>query len=592
MTVIHAEKNYLESPYLETPYLGTEVVGSMGHQAQIVINAAPAYGMQCEIQIINFPGSKGQQANLFINAATAQGQQAQAVIEKQTALGQQAEIFTSQMPSQGQQATLSIVDAKNTLGMQADLVIGSQTVFGQQAQLQSADTPSAFGQQAEIHIVDHTSAYGMQFKRDNIAHLDCMGYLEEDYLSSSYLAHGICAHAAMQAEFQVVFPYEIGQQAEINIVDAKKTLGQQAEINIVDAKKTLGQQAEININLLRPYGMQAEIHINDVLRVLGMQAEINIVDAKKPIGMQAELIQQLMIGMQATIALYSATNLRILCEFPSRGLEGSAGLNAWGNPSGTGQNWKSNSTESGDFSPFNLNTDIVEQVWRSNAPDTTGINLDCDTERPQGVFLDTLAILNHNLTSSATVTLIGSNTSNFSVIGVSIPLEVRSDDPNIYYIASTLPNQGYRYWRLSIDDGSNPYGFCEIGTIIFGASTIFIGECFVDDVVFQLKDFTDSVQTEGFTNVNNSRAQKKQLQLEFRSLSYLKSNFRAMRSMFRRERTVLKCLWIPTPDPTNQELTSRFAVFSKLAEIPSERHNHKGRTADYVSFTIQLDESK
>lgn len=550
MTVVHAEKNYLESPYLENPYLGTDVTGSMGHQAQIVINSATSYGMQCQIQIVDFPAAKGQQANL------------------------------------------SIVDSTTASGMQADIAVETRRAIGQQAELNIVDRPAAFGQQVDILIGVAPFAFGMQFKRDNIAHLDCMGYLEEGYLEGAYLVHGICAHAAMQAELLVTNTNEIGQQSEIHIDNRLSAIGQQSEIHIVDFKKSLGQQSSINVSLLRAFGMQAEIQFNDVPRFFGLESEISIVDAKKPIGMQVELIHQLAIGMQVTIALYSPTNLRILCDFPSRGLAGSVGLNAWGNTSGQGENWKSNSTESGDFSEENLNTDIVEQVWRSNAPTTTGINLDCDTERAQGVFLDTLAVLNHNITSSATVTLIGSNTDDFSVVGVSIPLEVRSDDPNIYYVAPTLPNQGYRYWRLSIDDSSNSDGFVEIGTIIFGSSTIFIGECFVDEVIFQLKDFTDSVQTEGFTNANNSRAQKKQLQLEFRSLSYLKGNFRAMRSMFRRERTVLKCLWIPTPDPDNQELTSRFALFSKLAEIPSERHNHKGGTADYVSFTIQLDESK
>jgi len=65
-----------------------------------------------------------------------------------------------------------------------------------------------------------------------------------------------------------------------------------------------------------------------------------------------------------------------------------------------------------------------------------------------------------------------------------------------------------------------------------------------------------------------------------------------MRDMFRRERTVLKCLWIPTPDPDNQEYSARFAMFSKLAQIPVESHNHKGGDADYVTFSIELDESK
>jgi len=323
-----------------------------------------------------------------------------------------------------------------------------------------------------------------------------------------------------------------------------------------------------------------------------MQSEFNIEGFLNPLGMQVEVVNQFPLGMQTTISLYNTKNLRILCSFPSRGLSTAAGVNAWGYPAGQGKNWVSNTTEAGDFSPFNLNTDIVEEVWRSDAPTLTGISLDCDTERPQGVFLDTFAILNHNMTTSASVTLIGSNSSTFAPVGVTIPLEVREDDPNIYYIAPTLPNSGYRYWRVSIDDSSNTKGFVQIGTIIFGASSLFTGECFVDQVMFQLKDYTDSVSTEAFTNVTNSRAQKKILSLEFRSLAYLKSNFRLMRGLFRVKKTVSKCLWIPTPSATNQEYTARFALFSKLVQIPVEQHNHKGGDADYVSFSIELDESR
>ena len=374
------------------------------------------------------------------------------------------------------------------------------------------------------------------------------GYLERPYLTLPYLGGGNYGNVGMQANFQIETPNATGQQANVQIVSA----------------------TDDNFN--------------------GMQAEYTI-ETETATGMQAEIKTLLATGMQANYSLYNTTNLRLLCEFPSRGLEGATGLNAWGNTAGAGLNWKTNSQESGDFDVSNLNTDIVEQTWRSDGV-VVGVNLDCDTERPQGVFNDTTAILNHNLTSSADVTLIGSNTSDFSVVGVAIPLEARDTDPNIYYIASTLPNTGYRYWRISIDDSSNPDGYLEVGTIVFGGSRIFVGECFVDEVTFNLKDFADEVNTEGFTNVANSRAQKKNLTLDFRSLDFSRSNFRLMREVFQFARTTLKCLWIPTPDPVNQDFTARFALFAKMTSVPVERHNVKGADADYVNFTLELDESK
>ena len=546
MTVIHIETGYLEDPYLDPPYLGVNVLGSMGHQAKFVINAPKPMGMQAEFQLVKSP-AWGQQIEIAINATEPNGAQALFIIDALKILGQQGEFNIQEFKnSMGQQANFTLLAPTPTLGQQAEFLIQGLKALGQQVRA-FLTIPTSIGQQAEFNIQGFLKPMGMQYNQTNIAHAQCGGYLEEGYLEDPYLTDFVCASAAMQANFAVVTPF---------------TSGQQAEFNIVGFKKPVGMQAEIIINLLRA------------------------------LGMQAEFVKQTSIGQQVTVALYNTTNLRILCSFPSRGLATATGLNAWGLPAGKGQNWKSNSVEAGDFSPFNLNTDIVEEVWRSNAPAVTGINIDCDTERPQGVFIDTFAILNHNITSDATVTLIGSTSPTFATVGVAIPLEARDDDPNIYYIAPTLPNKGYRYWRIAIDDISNPDTFIEMGTIIFGDAQIFTGECFVDQVGFQLRDYTDSVETEAYTNVNNSRAQKKHLELEFRSLSYLKSNFRIMRSLFRTRRTVLKCLWIPTPSDVNQEYTARFALFAKLVQIPNEQHNHKGGDADYVSFSIELDESK
>lgn len=416
-------------------------------------------------------------------------------------------------------------------------------------------------------------------------------YLEQEYLENPYLdALGVFGSMGFQVDFNILGLKDIGQQANVGITDFLTAKGQQAQF-VIAADKAIGQQALLVLTIGQALGQQANVTIVDAKKTLGQQSTIHV-EAQKSLGQQVEFLNILTMGMQTTISLYNTKLLRILCSFPSRGFSTATGTNAWGNPAGQGKNWKASSTASGDFSPFNLNSDITEQQWRSAPGVDVGVNLDCDTERPQGVFLDTLAILNHNLTSSADITLIGSNDSSFVSIGITIPLQARDDDENIYYVAPELPIAGYRYWRLSIDDASNPESQLAIGTIIFGAAEIFFGECFVDSVEYQLKDYADSVNTEAFTNVSNSRAQKKILRLDFRSLQYNKANFRQMRRMFREERTILKCLWIPTPDPVDQEYTARFAVFSKLAQVPAERHNVKGADADYVDFSIELDESK
>jgi len=324
-----------------------------------------------------------------------------------------------------------------------------------------------------------------------------------------------------------------------------------------------------------------------------------IPQARGAMGMQSLFQRVQALPMQVLFTVYNTTNLRILCDFQSRGNSARRGEptnNAWGFPIGTGQNIRANSTEPGDFSSLNMNTDVVEQVWRSRDGVRTGLRIDIDTEREQGVFMDTFSLQNTNLTRSAIVRLIGSNVSDFSVVEKDITMVV-VDDPNIYWVAPDLPATGQRYWRLFIDDLTNPDGYVSIGALVFGVSIIMQGECFVDQIGFEEKDFADTVETEGFTNVANSRALKKNLNLEFRSLAETElENFQKLKSIFRTARTTLKCLWIPTPnaiqDVPNIVDMAKFAVFSKLVKIPSETHNSKGAGANYVSFNVELDESR
>lgn len=289
-------------------------------------------------------------------------------------------------------------------------------------------------------------------------------------------------------------------------------------------------------------------------------------------GIQFQSVKEDTRAFQFRSALYNTTNLRILVNFPSRGI--------------TGENWTATNTapsSSNSFSPYNLNTDIVEQYWRT-ATGVKSATITCDTELVQGVYLDTLAILNHNLSGSASVVLQGSNDGSFGVISFNEELQYEAN--NMYYIAPTLPNSPYRYWRMIITDSGSADNFLRIGTIVFGSSVIFTQESFVDRVVFSQKQFIDRVYTEGFTNVSNDRGKKKVLNLEFKNLIYKRGNFQAMRNIFEYAGITLKCLYIPTP-----QQASRFSVFGKLAEIPSEEHNYKGADADYVDFSIDVDES-
>jgi hypothetical protein len=249
-----------------------------------------------------------------------------------------------------------------------------------------------------------------------------------------------------------------------------------------------------------------------------------------------------------------------------------------------GHNWTASNTRIGDFVASNVNSDIVEQVWRSSDNILTA-TLDCDTQVPQGVFVDTIGILNHNLTRSMNILVQASNVAgNFSspLLEIYIPW----NKTNIFWVAPELPNIQARYWRFRIENLGNPDNFLQVGTIVFGSSVIFTKECFVNPIKFGRVAFADSIQTEGFTNVSNDRAVKNYVEMTFKNLDYSQGNYGALVEMFDTVRTTHKALWIPEPRYPN-----RYGVFGKLQELPEESHNDLGENSDWVDMSFRIDES-
>jgi len=277
--------------------------------------------------------------------------------------------------------------------------------------------------------------------------------------------------------------------------------------------------------------------------------------------------------MSVRQVIYTTFNLRILWKFSSRGT--------------TGSNWSTVgcSALSGDFSPNNVNTDIVEQQFRGiGANGTTNIGLMCDTQIDSGVYVDTIGILGHNLGVSGTITVDAANDIYFSN---PTTLQLVSDgSDNLIWISPTLPQAPFRYWKFTFSDANNPAGYLAVGSIVFGSASLFEGENVVATITKTAKHFSDKVVTEGFTSVSNDRALKDAVGLEFRNLDYSKQNYKLLNQIFNYCRTSLKALWIPTPNtPT------RFAVFGKLTTIPSEQHNAISDDADYISLSLEVDES-
>lgn len=447
-----------------------------------------------------------------------------------------------------------------------------------------------------VNIAATGNAEGFEYFATNLG-FRCPGFGEFDFGTLPFGASACFAAAAFEYTSLVPDnPNPEGVEFESQIVDFINAEGVELTKQIADVFDPNALQYE---GLIQDFadarGIEFNAQILDFLATFGIETEFQIADTPKPEGIEFNSAIVKAEGVEYRVSLYNATQLRILCEFPSRGLQAGSGNNAWGNPIATGANWQASSQNpADDFSINNINTDTVEQVYRSQTGTVSGITLDCDTETNAGVLLDTFAILNHNLTNGADLTLVASNVSNFSVIEKTINLTARPD--NIYHIEPTLPLQAYRYWRLQIDDLLNQDDYIEIGTILFGASVIFTtDECMTDSVRKKPTHFFDQIKTEGFTSNKNNRSVKNRISLRFESLRYDLGNWQRLEDVFRVARTSLKCLWIPTPSVTQPSLTERFATFGKITELPEQEHNVKGTSTsdlDFITVEFDIDEAE
>jgi hypothetical protein len=353
----------------------------------------------------------------------------------------------------------------------------------------------------------------------------------------------------------------------------------------VDGPRSM--QVDMQTDGTSPQGMQADMALEDQETEPGFQVNMNIQDLS-PIGMQVESLKIDRIGMQVNPVIYNVTQLRILCSFTSRGIAKRYGA---GPIDLDDANWESpQSYETGDLGKLsNLNTDVTDERIQS-ADGVKSIELRCDTGQ-SNTFVDTLGILDHNITTSATITVEASDVSDFSTIKFSFT--VNPTMPYAIYIAPELPTVPARYYRIFITDVTNADNHIKVGTIVFGSASIFLpNECYVNPVGFGQVHFKDEIETEAFTNTSNDRATRRFLSLSFVKLDVEAGNYDKLQDYFREAKTDLKCLIIPTPTKPTV-----LTVFSKLVQLPQENHDAIDVRTDelnahYASLDLDWDESR
>lgn len=551
--------------------------------------------------------------NLGLLSSTP-SQVSMSIVAALDALPSQIMRYVSDRESAALSQTQMEIDKQVSSMSQAELRVSAQLNAKTQVEM-FRNTAASLRTQVALFLEDQRKIIHGSVLLDKLAHHAIAGYCEDPYCGVGYCSYRMGAYEHMQVSSENKRTIELSTQVEA-VVKKDSDRHVQVATHIVDHLLANPTQVYNSIISLNPMSTQALRSINRVIdhhtqiqrvirkedanhsqvfttireldlipaqvlqivkREIDQHTQIQMVIHKQvPIHLQTQMMRGDRTSVQVTAVIYNTRRLRFMDVFPSRG---TAAL--------LGNNWSSYPYQSNpDFSPNNVNTDVPEQIFRSPYGTSAFVTLTCDSGLPQGVFLDTLAILNHNLTRGAVVSLQGSN-DNFATTGVNIPIEVTTGD--IYYISPSLPHDGWRYWRLTFIDNANPDMFVRVGIVLFGAARIFtMSENFVQPLISGLRDFKDVMATEGYTNVSNDRALRKNLRLQFENLALDRQNYQQLDTVFQTARTTSKVLWIPTP--YNPE---RYSVFAKLTQLPDMTviSNAEDGGTDYLTFSIEVDES-
>ena len=120
-------------------------------------------------------------------------------------------------------------------------------------------------------------------------------------------------------------------------------------------------------------------------------------------------------------------------------------------------------SEDADFPIENVQAEPIAQVSRTTSPSAQKTLIDFSGQ----VTADIFAVVNHNLTDQATITLRGGSSQDPD--GSSFELAIPWATRNAWALFDAA--EQWQYWSLTIDDSSNPDGVIEAGLLSLGQAT-------------------------------------------------------------------------------------------------------------------------
>jgi len=134
------------------------------------------------------------------------------------------------------------------------------------------------------------------------------------------------------------------------------------------------------------------------------------------------------------------------------------------------------SSESAEFPKENLKHYWFIKHWRSMSASAQWVKIDLGEAKDIRAFIAKF----HNITNNATINIQANSSDNWTNPPVNVDLLRNSE--NLAYIWEEA--QSYRWWRLFVDDSSNPDGYIRIGRI-------FLGDYFEPSINFNFKKLTE-----------------------------------------------------------------------------------------------------
>lgn len=185
------------------------------------------------------------------------------------------------------------------------------------------------------------------------------------------------------------------------------------------------------------------------------------------------------------------------------------------------------STESPFFPASNLTNQLRSKRFRTTSKSTQNIVFDLGSAQVVNSFIMLLPKEGDiNLTESATIKIQANATNSWGAPSVDVTLTYDSDFRQLSYYWTS--DQTYRYWRLTVNDGSAVANYVEIGKIILGDSVDIPGlqNGFAMDKI----DGTKKISNEYGTGYFDEYPTLKEMKFPFKNLTV--SEFEIMSTLF------------------------------------------------------------